>query len=375
MSAIPDLIEHLRTALHPGPYLAKLASGWNLDPARTHCVAIGKAAVAQAAAFGRFQRCWVVSKKGAPILGDHPIAGPRSYEAGRRLLDELGSVSPEETVVFLISGGASALAEVPLAPWSEAEVTELGRSLIEGARPIGAANPLRALVSAHKAGGLAAACPAERQFTVWTSDVPADRVEWVGSGPTVEWNPADHLPPATPHRLIEWSESPAYREHRERIHRALEAKTCRYHRLMGPEHAERAATSWARERRWARHVVAGARGMPGPDCVEAFVTAIQKDPPQGPTLWLSAGESPFDPPPGGFVGKGGRCTEWVARTARALEKAGISGPRWKAGAYATDEDDGTTGTAGCWNSTPIPARETVTNVMDLRFVAYEEAGV
>jgi len=128
----------------------------------------------------------------------------RQPEAGQRLtsfagsppqIDEASFVagdavrgfvrSSRRPVVFLISGGASACVELPLAPWfSREELTLANRLVVNSALPIGAINTVRRHLSAIKGGRLAADAPA-RSLTLVYSDVASGKIADVGSGPTL----------------------------------------------------------------------------------------------------------------------------------------------------------------------------------------------
>ena len=124
------------------------------------------------------------------LAADHPLPGDRSLAGTRELLLGLSAVPADHEVLFLISGGASAMLCAPtvdLATWRD-----LGTQLLYSGAPIADVNAVRAAFSSVKAGRLADACPAAFR-TLIASDVPGDDPMVIGSGPTV--------PPTTPHDL------------------------------------------------------------------------------------------------------------------------------------------------------------------------------
>ncbi len=152
-------------------------------------VALGKAAFAMARGIGPVERGIVV----APVAGDapegwhvmvgsHPIPDERSVVAGRAVLALVSGASPDEEVVVAISGGASALCEVPRG--SLHELVAHTRAVMASGASIAELNRVRTSLSRIKGGQLARACPG-RILTLVASDVVGDEVAVVGSGPTV----------------------------------------------------------------------------------------------------------------------------------------------------------------------------------------------
>ncbi len=117
-------------------------------------------------------------------VGRHPVPNAASERGGRALMDAVAGARPDQTVLALISGGASALACVPVDGLSLADkVAAVGAVMASGA-PIQTINAVRKHLSAIKGGRLAALSPAP-VVTFVSSDVVGDDVAAVGSGPTV----------------------------------------------------------------------------------------------------------------------------------------------------------------------------------------------
>ncbi len=119
------------------------------------------------------------------IIGDHPVPGQRSLRAGGRLVEFAASVAAGDTVVYCISGGASAVADVPVSGVSLEDLASLNETLLRSPIPIEDANEIRAAVSQIKAGGLAAMVAPARSITYVLSDVVGGGPEHVGSGPSI----------------------------------------------------------------------------------------------------------------------------------------------------------------------------------------------
>jgi glycerate 2-kinase len=164
-----------------------------------HVIAIGKAAGRMAATLdeildGRTASGIVV----APTLpaarlerfryfkGGHPYPNPDSIAAAEAALELVSGLGPSELVIFLISGGGSALFEKPRDPEvSLKDLMEFNRVLVTCGLPIEQINVLRKHVSAVKGGRLAEAAHPARQLTLYVSDVPDELPSMVASGPTM----------------------------------------------------------------------------------------------------------------------------------------------------------------------------------------------
>jgi glycerate 2-kinase len=118
------------------------------------------------------------------IVGDHPVPGEASVEAGRALWALAASLPADGVLLALVSGGASALAEVPADGLSLDDLVGAVRALASRGAPIGEVNALRRGLSQLKGGRLALACAAP-VVTIAISDVVGDDVDTIGSGPTV----------------------------------------------------------------------------------------------------------------------------------------------------------------------------------------------
>ena len=120
------------------------------------------------------------------ITGGHPIPNAGSFAAGRAILDRLARCDEKTLVVFLISGGGSALVEQPLDPSiSLADFQALHAALVTCGAPIEEINVVRKHLSATKGGRLAAAAPRSMKLTLAISDVPLGEEAALASGPTL----------------------------------------------------------------------------------------------------------------------------------------------------------------------------------------------
>ncbi len=113
----------------------------------------------------------------------HPLPDHAALEAGQRILALAEQAQAGDRLVFLISGGASALLEVPQQGLGLADIQSINRCLLSSGASIGEINAVRRKLSRLKGGGIArAAAPADVELLA-ISDVPGDRLADIGSGP------------------------------------------------------------------------------------------------------------------------------------------------------------------------------------------------
>ncbi len=167
--------------------------GFDVRPSEVVVVGIGKAAVAMTGAVCSVTgstRGVVVTDHASPsplrvILGSHPVPGAASFEAGEELVRFLTTVGVDDLVIFCVSGGGSALAEVPVPGVSTDDVIALNAALVTSGLPIEDMNEVRAAVSSIKAGGLLDSTAARRMVTLVLSDLPHGPAPAVASGPSI----------------------------------------------------------------------------------------------------------------------------------------------------------------------------------------------
>ena len=120
------------------------------------------------------------------FVGGHPLPNAESWAAGEEILKLLRRCDERTLVFFLLSGGGSALVELPLdLSLSLADVQQLYRALVTCGAPIGDIGKVRRHVSAVKGGRLAAAAGRATKITLAVSDVPPGQEEALASGPTI----------------------------------------------------------------------------------------------------------------------------------------------------------------------------------------------
>ncbi len=120
------------------------------------------------------------------FVGGHPTPDEQSWKAAEAILALLKSCDEKTLVFFLLSGGGSALVELPLdARQTLEDVRQLHRALVTCGAPIEAMNTVRKHVSAVKGGRLAVAAGRATKMTLAVSDVPAGKESALASGPTL----------------------------------------------------------------------------------------------------------------------------------------------------------------------------------------------
>lgn len=117
--------------------------------------------------------------------GGHPLPNEDSIAAGRAALAMLKKAKKDTLTFFLISGGGSAMFDLPLASdISMEDVMAFHETLIASGAPINEVNTLRKHFSAVKGGRLAMAAPESTKISLLLPDVPLRSLDALSSGPT-----------------------------------------------------------------------------------------------------------------------------------------------------------------------------------------------
>jgi len=127
----------------------------------------------------------VPTKRIEVIEAAHPVPDVSSERGAHRLLERVRGLGPDDLVLALMSGGASALCAAPAPGLTLADKQEINRALLASGANITEMNCVRKHLSAIKGGRLAAAAAPARVITLAISDVPGDDPAVIGSGPTV----------------------------------------------------------------------------------------------------------------------------------------------------------------------------------------------
>ena len=111
----------------------------------------------------------------------HPIPDENSYRATRRALEMTTALEEEDEVIFLLSGGGSALFEYPLVEADE--VQKITAQLLSCGANIVEINTIRKRLSAVKGGRFGIHCNPAKVFCVILSDIAGDPLDMIASGP------------------------------------------------------------------------------------------------------------------------------------------------------------------------------------------------
>ena len=191
----PLLRRHLRLTeqtLTAGPL--------TLDLSRVHRVLVlgaGKAGASMARAVEaelgeRVDAGFVVVKDGYRLPtarieiaeAGHPVPDARGLAASARLLELAGTATADDLVIFLVSGGGSALTPAPAPPITLEEKQTVTRLLLAAGATINELNAVRKHLSRFKGGLLARAASPAMVLTLALSDVIGDPLDVIASGPT-----------------------------------------------------------------------------------------------------------------------------------------------------------------------------------------------
>jgi hydroxypyruvate reductase len=118
--------------------------------------------------------------------GGHPMPNHESLKAAAAILKSLDGLDEHALVIYLLSGGGSAIAERPIDDdISFDDLVQTYRALVHSGAPIALINAVRKHISAVKGGRLALAAAPARQVSILISDVPDNALDSLASGPTM----------------------------------------------------------------------------------------------------------------------------------------------------------------------------------------------
>jgi len=181
-------------AVQPDEAVSRALAGKEF-PGRVLLVAAGKAAWQMAKAahdcLGDRIDGGVVVTKYAHVKGPianfscreagHPVPDENSFSGTQEALDLVADLKPEDTVLFLLSGGGSALFEKPLIPG--AVLQDITGQLLACGADIVEMNTIRKRLSAVKGGRFAQHCAPAQVFSIVLSDILGDPLDMIASGP------------------------------------------------------------------------------------------------------------------------------------------------------------------------------------------------
>lgn len=186
--------EAIRKVL-PDEAVAQALKDKKFGDGKLYVVAAGKAAwqMAKAAAdiLGEKIEAGVAVTKYDHVKGEipriicyeagHPVPDENSFKGTQAALDLIAGLEAEDTVLFLLSGGGSALFEKPLVPGEE--LADITKQLLACGADIVEMNTLRKRLSAVKGGKFAKLCAPAQVYSIVLSDILGDPLDMIASGP------------------------------------------------------------------------------------------------------------------------------------------------------------------------------------------------
>lgn len=290
-------------------------------------------------------------------IGGHPLPNTRSFDAGAAVINCLKQVGPRDLVIYLLSGGGSALFEQPIDGLNLEDTKALNKLLVTAGPAIADVNVVRKHVSRVKGGQLTALAGQAQQLTFYVSDVPDNDPSLIASGPTMP-DPStvadchailkntklfDQMPIAV-RKLFENDQIPETPKPG-----SPEFSTSRWYRLLGSTEAVKTMADETRALGWQVMIDVAVRdNWPLERTVEHLLTAVdhvRQAHPLSPVAIVNGGE--FSCPVTNPLGLGGRnqafvlaCVPRIAGRSVAVLSAGtdgIDGSSPAAGAVADGE--------------------------------------
>ena len=189
------IIEYAIRQVLPDEAVAKALQGKDFGKGRLYVAAAGKAAWQMAHAawniLGERITKGVVVTKYDHVKGliprmtcfeaGHPVPDENSFLGTQAVLDMVNGLTDQDTVLFLLSGGGSALFEKPLI--SGEELADITKQLLASGADIVEMNTIRKRLSQVKGGKFALACEPANVYSIVLSDILGDPLDMIASGP------------------------------------------------------------------------------------------------------------------------------------------------------------------------------------------------
>jgi hydroxypyruvate reductase len=281
--------------------------------------------------------------------GGHPHIDEDSFANGRMLYRFLQDLNPDDVLIICLTGGASAVVELPAKGLEKKEVIELNKRLVYSGKDIASMNLLRKEVSLIKNGGILSMASCNNIITYMVSDVPYSGEEmWsaVGSSPTIFSKPDETklkiLKDEFCHDLKSVNEF--FIENRDEELRLKKAKG-----IEGKRIQYREVASYEVMKQFCTLLLPAASIENKPfsglldNKLKDWLSELKN---KGNGEYISGGEWTVEAP---LTGKGGRCTHFVLLAAKLIFEDLILGTTdVEIIGIATDGSDGDTDCAGAW---------------------------
>lgn len=323
---IQETLEHLRPYPIYQREISFLKEGISIKGLRfdlknnIHLVGVGKASSYEVQALKgiikgsefaqRLKSCLVLTKEGNTVSddeiiqweGSHPLVSLKNIENSKKLVKILEEIPREDTLFFLLSGGASALLEIPKENVSFEDLKNESSNLLLSGMGINEMNQRRKKLSLVKGGGLLNFIKTRNIIQFITCDIPDENLKDVGSGP-------------------------------------LFAEESNIIKLTIKMNSASLLLNYLCQRE--KRINGGIF-----DCsLDELISSLKQQLPQKGFLHISGGECPIKIPP--KHGKGGRNSHFVLKFALDLFKNSLNRDIFIL-SLATDGDDGNSGVAGVY---------------------------
>lgn len=190
-----SIINHTIKSVQPDEAVKRALEKINLNASNLYLVSIGKAAWTMANAaeniLGQRLKEGIVITKYDHVMGEipkvkcyeagHPISDENTYIATEKALEMVENLSQDDLVLFLVSGGGSALFEKPMI--DSFEIEDINKQLLASGASIEGINTIRKRLSRVKGGRFAQICSPARVEVIVLSDVLGDPLDIIASGP------------------------------------------------------------------------------------------------------------------------------------------------------------------------------------------------
>ncbi|MCL1941055.1 MAG: glycerate kinase [Synergistaceae bacterium] len=113
----------------------------------------------------------------------HPVPDGRAINAAGRVIEAVSGLSADDHVLFLVSGGGSALFERPAEGVSLGDIADITGQLLASGADIWEMNIIRKRLSSVKGGKFALLCYPAKITSIILSDVLEDKLDTIASGP------------------------------------------------------------------------------------------------------------------------------------------------------------------------------------------------
>jgi hydroxypyruvate reductase len=306
----------------------------------------------------------------------------------QKILEMVSNLSADDLCLVLISGGGSALLPAPAAGLTLADKQAVTRFLMQSGAAIGELNTVRKQLSRIKGGKLAQACRAGHMLTLIISDVVADPLDVIASGPTVLDTSTASMalavlrkfaarPPEVPQPVFDVLERAAVATgHPQSVHAVDEHNAVENHVIGNNAVALAAAAAKAAELGFGVQSLGssnqGEASAVGRDLAERCLAQRRERPAgSGPLCLLSGGEPVVHLAKTDRPRKGGRNQQLVLAALDRLWDHGLPGIAILSG--GTDGEDGPTDAAGACADEGVMAQAQALRLDPQTFLAINDA--